>query len=227
MSVLDRSRPAAGSSRSRRAGRTGLLLALLGATVLLALGLGSVRLAPLDTLRGLWHGLSGAALSGSDVIVWQLRFPRVALGLLVGAALGLCGAAYQGVFRNPLADPYLMGVASGAGLGATLAVVAGWPSAAVPPAALLGALLSVSTALALARQGRTLPPAAADPQRGGGGQHPERRVHRAAAAAPRTALAGVQLHAGQPVFRRLARGGRGAAVCGCWAAACCWRWHGR
>ncbi|GGR28496.1 FecCD family ABC transporter permease [Deinococcus ruber] len=139
-------------------GRTALLLALVLLTVLLALGLGSVRVSAAETLRGVWHGLSGAALTGNDVIVWQLRFPRVALGLLVGASLGVCGAAYQGVFRNPLADPYLMGVASGAGLGATLAVVAGWNSALIPLSALLGALLSVLLSLALARQGRTLPP---------------------------------------------------------------------
>ncbi|WP_188964685.1 FecCD family ABC transporter permease [Deinococcus aquiradiocola] len=138
--------------------RTALLLALVLLAVLLAVSLGSVNVPLPDTLRGVWHGLRGQTLSGSDVIVWQLRFPRVALGLLVGASLGLCGGAYQGVFRNPLADPYLMGVASGAGLGATLAVVAGWPSAAVPLVALAGSLLSVTVSLALARSGRRLPP---------------------------------------------------------------------
>ena len=76
----------------------------------------------------------------------------------MGASLALCGGAYQGVFRNPLADPYLMGVASGAGLGATLAVVAGWNTALVPLASLAGALLSVSLSLSLARVGRSLPP---------------------------------------------------------------------
>ncbi|WP_425145850.1 FecCD family ABC transporter permease [Deinococcus sp.] len=157
MSALDRLHAAAVRPR-RRFGRTALLLTVLALTVLLALGLGSVRIAPLATLHGLWRGLSGAALTGDDLIVWHLRFPRVTLGLLVGASLGLCGAAYQGVFRNPLADPYLMGVASGAGLGATTAVVAGWPSAAMPLSALAGALLSVTVSLTLARQGRTLPP---------------------------------------------------------------------
>ena len=53
-------------------------------------------------------------------IIWQIRMPRVVLAALVGATLSLSGASYQGVFRNPLVDPYLLGVAAGAGLGATI-----------------------------------------------------------------------------------------------------------
>lgn len=66
-------------------------------------------------------------------IIWQIRMPRVALGVLVGAMLSVAGASYQGVFRNPLVDPYLLGAAAGAGLGATLMltsgrdVTTGWP----------------------------------------------------------------------------------------------------
>src|SRR3546814_4733283 len=56
-------------------------------------------------------------------IVEQIRLPRVVLGLLVGSTLSLCGASYQGVFRNPLADPYLLGAAAGAGLGVTFVIV--------------------------------------------------------------------------------------------------------
>jgi len=62
-------------------------------------------------------------------VLWQVRAPRVALAALVGGMLAVSGSAYQGVFRNPLADPYLLGVAGGAGLGATLAIVfqiVGW-----------------------------------------------------------------------------------------------------
>lgn len=157
MSALDRPVPAA-RPRPFLAGRTLMLLILVGLAALLAASLGSVAVSPAETLRAVWHGLTGAELSGNEVIVWQLRFPRVALGLLVGASLALCGGAYQGVFRNPLADPYLMGVASGAGLGATLAVVFGWNTALVPAAAMVGALLSVSLSLGLARVGRSLPP---------------------------------------------------------------------
>ena len=82
-------------------------------------------------------------------IVWDVRLPRVVLGLLVGAMLGLAGGAYQGVFRNPLADPYLLGVAAGAGLGATLAIVSGLsdvsgPLDPLPLAAFAGALSAVA-----------------------------------------------------------------------------------
>ncbi|MGY2897192.1 FecCD family ABC transporter permease [Deinococcus sp. UYEF24] len=157
MSAPDRSSPTS-RPRLNLAGRTLLLLVLVLLAVLLAVGLGSVNIAPGETLLAVWHGMSGQALSGNEVIVWQLRFPRVALGLLVGASLALCGGAYQGVFRNPLADPYLMGVASGAGLGATAAVVLGWNTALVPVAAMAGALLSVALSLTLARVGRSLPP---------------------------------------------------------------------
>jgi iron complex transport system permease protein len=76
----------------------------------------------------------------------------VALGAVVGGTLALCGAAYQGVFRNPLADPYLLGVAAGAGLGATIAVVEGGGSTLfLPVAAFAGALLAVTLTYLLGR----------------------------------------------------------------------------
>src|SRR5579863_8405685 len=69
-------------------------------------------------------GIGHSTLSPLDsTIVWQLRAPRMVLGLLAGAMLAVAGGTYQGVFRNPLADPYLLGVAAGAGLGATVAIV--------------------------------------------------------------------------------------------------------
>jgi iron complex transport system permease protein len=70
-----------------------------------------------------------------NAIVWQVRGPRVALGALVGGMLAVAGASYQGVFRNPLADPYLLGVSEGAGLGATLAIVFASASGGVLPLA--------------------------------------------------------------------------------------------
>lgn len=83
-------------------------------------------------------------------IVWQLRLPRVVLGGIVGALLAVAGASYQGVFRNPLADPYLLGVAAGAGLGATLVIVsAGSSSAWLPLAAFAGGCGAVIAAYAL------------------------------------------------------------------------------
>ena len=83
-------------------------------------------------------------------IVWQIRAPRVVLAALVGAMLSLAGASYQGVFRNPLVDPYLLGVAAGAGLGATLAfsvardTTSTWPVDPVPLAAFVGGVVAVA-----------------------------------------------------------------------------------
>jgi len=95
-----------------------------------------------------------------QAILWNIRMPRVVLGAVVGAMLAIAGAAYQGVFRNPLADPYLLGVSSGAGLGATLAIVVGGAAgfAGVPMAAFAGGLLAVAATYMLGRSvgtGRT------------------------------------------------------------------------
>jgi cobalamin transport system permease protein len=104
----------------------------------------------LATLADHLPGVSlDSALSGrAGAIVWDLRAPRVVLALLVGATLAVCGGAYQGVFRNPLADPYLLGVAAGAGLGATVAITAGLRGDGlldpVPLAAFAGALAAVA-----------------------------------------------------------------------------------
>jgi iron complex transport system permease protein len=93
-------------------------------------------------------------LSQSDsAVVWQLRAPRVVLGALVGGMLAIAGASYQGVFRNPLADPYLLGIAAGAGLGATIAITAAHGAAAtydlIPLAAFAGASVAVAGAYVL------------------------------------------------------------------------------
>lgn len=90
-----------------------------------------------------------------ESILWDLRVPRVVLAALVGGTLALAGATYQGVFRNPLADPYLLGVAAGAGLGATLAI-AYLPEGlrgqqALPPAAFAGGSVAVVLAYAVGR----------------------------------------------------------------------------
>lgn len=94
----------------------------------------------------------------ADQIIWQIRLPRVLLAALVGATLAGTGTAYQGVFRNPLAEPYLIGVAAGAALGATLVFVSpfggSWHGVTlVTPAAFVGATLAVAVAYALARGG--------------------------------------------------------------------------
>jgi iron complex transport system permease protein len=100
----------------------------------------------------------GSRLDPQQVaIIEQIRLPRVVLGLLVGSTLSLCGASYQGVFRNPLADPYLLGAAAGAGLGVTLVIVgasdgAGTPIGA-PLAAFIGAMGAVALTYALGASG--------------------------------------------------------------------------
>ncbi len=134
------------------------VVAALGAGVV-GLSVGPVGIAPGRVALVLVDHLpfieADAGLSaGHEAIVWEIRAPRVALGLLVGALLAGSGAAYQGVFRNPLADPYLLGIAAGAGLGATVAIVAGLGDGegfidAVPIAAFVGALLAVTLAATL------------------------------------------------------------------------------
>ncbi len=89
-----------------------------------------------------------------QAIVWELRLPRVMLAAIVGAMLAAGGASYQGVLRNSLADPYLLGVAAGAGLGATAAIVAGGGgSLALPAAAFAGAVLAVALTYVVAAAG--------------------------------------------------------------------------
>ena len=103
-------------------------------------------------------GISSSLTERQAVILWQWRLPRVVLGALVGASLSMSGAGYQGVFRNPLAAPFLLGVAAGAGLGATVAIVTGidvgfGPIDTVALCAFVGALVAVTAAAALGRLG--------------------------------------------------------------------------
>ena len=116
----------------------GALSLLLLLAFWLALALGPVSLPLLDTLQALWQ-LSGLPAPGGEVaqaelIVGQIRLPRALLGLCVGAVLALSGVAMQGLFRNPLADPGLIGVSSGAALGAAVAIVGGAAFGGLPSA---------------------------------------------------------------------------------------------
>ncbi len=96
----------------------GLVLVLVIAT-----GIGSVAIAPAQVLKAVWHGLLQNLDGVNDTIIWKIRLPRALLAALVGSLLSISGLAYQGIFRNPLADPYLLGVASGASFGAAFAIV--------------------------------------------------------------------------------------------------------
>lgn len=142
-------RPARLRLRWLAAGAAAVLAALL-----VGVAVGPVSLHPYQVFLELLAHVPGftihSGLSEQDAaIVWELRLPRAVLGLLVGAVLALAGGCYQGVFRNPLADPYLLGVAAGAGLGATIVVVAraGEPAdtpMSLPVAAFVGALAAVT-----------------------------------------------------------------------------------
>jgi len=127
-----------------------LLSALLGATV------GAAGLDPMDVVRALLDALPGVAIESGlteveSNILFEIRLPRVVLGAIVGATLAVAGASYQGVFRNALADPYLLGVAAGAGLGATVAFAVTRDSAFLAPYAFVGGLGAVVVTYALGR----------------------------------------------------------------------------
>ena len=100
-------------------------------------------------MLGVMIGPAGRVTAANWDIIWHVRMPRVALAAIVGAMLSLAGASYQGVFRNPLVDPYLLGVAAGAGLGATIifaigrSTTSGWPVDPLPVVSFAGGLVAV------------------------------------------------------------------------------------
>lgn len=126
--------------------------------IVLSLAIGSVFISPAE----MWKILRGIGEDKFTFIIWNIRLPRTILVALTGAALSGSGAAYQGLFRNPLADPFLIGVASGAGLGAVIAMSIQWPYTfwglmAIPAASFIFALLTVFIVYFLARVGQTVP----------------------------------------------------------------------
>ena len=141
--------------------RNPFILALFALIVMLILSMtiGSVFIPPSE----LWRVVTGVAANETfRTILLDIRLPRTVLIALVGAALAGSGATYQGLFRNPLADPYLIGVASGAGLGAIVAMSVKWPYTmlgllAVPLAAFMASLLTVYLVYTFAHIGRTVP----------------------------------------------------------------------
>jgi iron complex transport system permease protein len=139
-----------------------LLLGVLGVTLVASLTVGPVSL-PIDRiLRILVRPTSPSVDAMEATIVWDMRFGRVLLAALIGAGLAAAGAALQGLFRNPLADPFVVGASSGAALGATLAIVAGLQQGAmgfgpVPLVAFVGALLAVVVVYSIAEMGGVTP----------------------------------------------------------------------
>lgn len=139
--------------------RWGLLgAAVLTASLLAGLAIGPASLSVHAILADVASRLPGLHVGHrldplDAAVLWQIRAPRVILGAIVGGTLASAGAGYQAVFRNPLAEPYLLGVAAGAGLGATAEIVYGPPGSRslLIAAAFAGALLAVAAAYALGR----------------------------------------------------------------------------
>jgi len=162
---MNTGRPASTRLRWWWVGGSALVLAVV---VVGAVMVGPIALSPADIVRSVvdrlpFIGLDTGLSDRSEAILWEIRMPRVVLAVLVGSMLSAAGAAYQGVFRNPLADPYLLGAGAGAGLGATVAIVyapatSGWIIDPLPVAAFGGAIGGVALAYALGytvRRGRT------------------------------------------------------------------------
>jgi iron complex transport system permease protein len=140
------------------------ILPLLAAAVLLtAVGIGAVTVPPREVAGIIWGALSGALSHPpipAETIILQVRLPRILLGFLIGASLSLAGTAFQGLLRNPLADPYTIGVSSGAAVGATLAILLFSGSATafiVPLCGFVGALLALFIVYRLGSVGGRLP----------------------------------------------------------------------
>jgi iron complex transport system permease protein len=146
----------------------GAAVTVLGVSVVVGALIGAAAISPADIMGSALAKIP--VLGGettldarTEAIIWQIRMPRVILAVLVGSMLSVAGAAYQGVFRNPLADPYLLGAGAGAGLGATIAIAYGpdgsdWVIDPLPLAAFVGAILGVAVAYLFGysiRSGRT------------------------------------------------------------------------
>ncbi|WP_193613722.1 FecCD family ABC transporter permease [Nocardioides lijunqiniae] len=149
-----------GSRRARAWAWTGGLSVALLLTVMGGVGLGAVWVAPSDVVGVIGHHLIGwpgerGWTDSTDSIVWKVRLPRVLLACLVGAGLAVCGVALQAMVRNLLADPYLLGVNSGASSGAAAAILfgigAGFGEHALQVSAFLGALAASVLVFLVAR----------------------------------------------------------------------------
>jgi iron complex transport system permease protein len=147
---------------ARRRSAIPALVALLAASIVLGVALGSVWISPWTVLRLFaWKlhltGPPAGVPAGDAVIIFQLRLPRVLLAAVVGAGLAVAGVVFQALFRNAMADPAIIGVSSGAALGAIIVILSGWGGAlggsATAAAAFLGAVITAVLVYRLARIG--------------------------------------------------------------------------
>ncbi|CBG68165.1 putative FecCD-family membrane transport protein [Streptomyces scabiei 87.22] len=158
--------------RSPAPSRTPLPPLILGLALLLLLslvagtGLGAAGIAGTDVLRFLWAGLTGGTVHAGDAaaytIVWEIRLPRVVLGAVVGAGLASVGVGVQAIVRNALGDPFVLGISSGAAVGANAVILLGAFAAlgiwALSVSAFLSALAAMALVYALARSPHGLSP---------------------------------------------------------------------
>ncbi|MGI6468098.1 MAG: iron chelate uptake ABC transporter family permease subunit [Syntrophomonadaceae bacterium] len=146
----------------------GLLALLLVILLLIGIGIGAVWIPPGEVLSLIKSGLNASSSGYSGqmlshyIIIWSIRFPRVLLGAMVGICLSVAGAIFQGLFRNPMADPYVIGVSSGAALGAVAAILLLGNlgirySYSIPAFAFVCAILTILLVYNLARTGGKVP----------------------------------------------------------------------
>lgn len=130
-----------------------LLFILLFSSFFFSFMFGGSKLPSGEVFHALFHPHASGV---PQIIVWQVRFPRILLSLLIGAGLATCGCVFQGMLRNPLADPYTLGVSGGAALGATLGIIFGLGSRlgefSIPFCAFLGAFFSISLVYIVAQR---------------------------------------------------------------------------
>jgi iron complex transport system permease protein len=146
----------------RIASSVALLLLFWAVIVVLSGAIGPARISFGEYISTLcsrlpWTARADSSPTAHDAIIFGIRLPRILMASLVGAALAVAGAVFQGLLRNPLAEPYILGVSSGAAVGATVAMAVGLAAVFVPLVAFVGALVAMVAAYQLARLGRTVP----------------------------------------------------------------------
>ena len=139
------------------------LFSLMGCVALVAMCMGTVNISFFEVMQVLWQAIlqifeakGVETISTTEIIVLELRGPRVLMAMLVGMALAVAGATFQSMLRNPLADPYLLGISSGAACGAVIALMLGWSF--LPLASSVGALLSAIVVVMIACRSGSIHP---------------------------------------------------------------------
>lgn len=154
-SIADSPPVAASMRRALRPGIMTLLAIAVAAAGIASMGLGHYPVSPMAVLDVLWSALSGAPSAQPPAVhgvLLAVRLPRVLAAMLVGASLAAAGAAYQTLFRNPLASPAILGVSAGAGFGAALAMLLHGGALAVQGSAFTGGVIAVGAAMFIARR---------------------------------------------------------------------------